>query len=250
MKLQYVPLLQLQRDLYQMPRGMERFRQYLATMIDPTTRDLKLPLVAMNPMGKDHVPMLLDELLALDADGIGAEAVGGVEPLLAHVPGEFKVAIVVADDLLGGWTSRYDTEFKRRFGSKPYHHRGWIEGGLWTSEVPSARAVREEVLTAVYRAAHIQQHGFALTLGEMMRQEGFAMARAGCVQPVLDEEDLAYTREVIQEYLGAKDQPMLMACLYGDEAARSLGYRPVGLSARAGFALALHEAQNKVSICS
>ncbi len=149
MKLQYVPLLQLQRDLYQMPRGRERFREYLATMVDPTTRDLKLPLVAMNPMGKDHVPALLDELLALDADGIGAEAVGGAEPLLAHLAGEFKVALVVADDLLGGGTNRYDTEFKRRFGSKPYHQRGWIEGGLWTSETPSAIAVREEVLTAV-----------------------------------------------------------------------------------------------------
>lgn len=31
MKLEYVPLLQMQRDLYDIPRGTERFRKYLAT---------------------------------------------------------------------------------------------------------------------------------------------------------------------------------------------------------------------------
>jgi hypothetical protein len=55
MKLTFVPLLQTQRELYDLPRNMERFNAYLATMKDPTTGDLKLPLVAMNPMGKEHV---------------------------------------------------------------------------------------------------------------------------------------------------------------------------------------------------
>jgi len=32
MKLEYVPLLQVQRDLYKMPRGFERFREYIKTM--------------------------------------------------------------------------------------------------------------------------------------------------------------------------------------------------------------------------
>lgn len=243
MKLEYIPLLQVQRDLYQMPRGFERFRQYLATMIDPQARDLKLPLVAINPMGKDHVPALLDELLAIGAEHIAASAVADAAPVVAQTPGEFKVALVVADDLMGGWTNRHFTEFGRRFSSKPYHQRGWLEGGLWTSERPSAQQVREEVLTTVYRAAHIQRHGFAQRLGEMMRQEGYAMAAAGCRQPTLDEEEIAYTREVIAAYLEMKDQPTVMACLYGDEAARSLGYSGLGLSERAGLALALYDAQ-------
>jgi len=233
-----------------MPRGFERFREYLATMIDPQTRDLKLPLVAMNPMGKDHVPALLDELLAMDADGIAARAVDDAALSLTQIPGEFKVALVVADDAMGAWTNRYFTEFGRRFGSKPYHQRGWLEGGLWTSESPSAQKGREEVLTTVYRAAHIQQYGFAHTLREMLLQEGYAMTSAGCTEPKLDEEDLAYTRAVIAPYLETKDQPTVMACLYGDEAARSLGYPPQGLSERAGLALALHDAQVRMSMKS
>ena len=65
MALSFVPLLRIQRELYAMPRGMERFREYIRTMTDQDTGDLALPLVAMNPMGKDHVPALIDEYLAL-----------------------------------------------------------------------------------------------------------------------------------------------------------------------------------------
>ena len=75
MKLSFLPLLQIQRDLYAMPRGMERFREYIKTMTDAETGDLALPLVAMNPMGKDHIPALIDEYIALGAERIAQEAI-------------------------------------------------------------------------------------------------------------------------------------------------------------------------------
>ena len=70
MQLSFLPLLQIQRDLYSMPRGMERFREYIKTMTDAETGDMALPLVAMNPMGKEHIPALIDEYLALGAEKI------------------------------------------------------------------------------------------------------------------------------------------------------------------------------------
>ena len=243
MKLEFVPLLKMQRELYDMPRGIERFRAYLATMIDPETRDLKLPLSGMNPMGKDHIPVLLDQYLAMDADLIASRAVADAASSLAGVPGEFKVALVLSDDAIGGWTNRYTSEFSRRFSTKAYHRRGWLEVGLWTSEVPAAETVRRQVLATIYRAAHIERRGFARTLRDMLAQEGFAMAMAGFSEPVLDRDDLDYTREVIAPYLDTKDYPTIISCLFGDEAARSLGYAPLGLRARAGLALALHDGQ-------
>lgn len=247
MKLEFVPLLQIQRDLYRMPRGWERFQTYLRAMIDPQTRDLKLPLVAMNPMGKDHVPALLDEYLALEADTIAARAVAEAASHLTQVPGQFKVTLVMADDAMGAWTNRYSTEFGHRFESKPYFRRGWLTGLLWTSDPPSAHAVRDEVLTAIYRGAHIQQHGFARTLRDRLAQEGYAMAMAGCAQPALDAEELDYTREVIAPHLDTTDYPTIMVCVFGDDAAHSLGYPPLGLSTRAGLALARHEACGDLS---
>ena len=94
MPLSFLPLLQIQRDIYAMPRGMERFREYIKTMTNPETGDLAVPLVTMNPMGKDHVPALIDEYLALDAEGVARSAIAGIDASLAR---EYKVGLVVSD---------------------------------------------------------------------------------------------------------------------------------------------------------
>ena len=248
MKLEFVPLLRMQRELYDQPRGMERFRSYLRTMVDARTGDLKLPLVAMNPMGKDHVPALLDRLLAADADTAGAAAAvsASAQPAARAVPGRFRVALVVADDAHGGWTNRYQSEFDHCFEGAALRKRGWITGILWTSEEPSAEAAGREVATAIHRFAHVRRYGPATTLKAMLAQEGEALARAGCRKPALDADDLAHTREMMAPHLGAGDRPTAIACLYGDEAARELGYRPLGFSPRAGLALALDTARRRV----
>jgi hypothetical protein len=144
-QLSFVPLLQLQRDLYWLPRGPERFRTYLRTTIDPGTDDLRLRLVSLNPMGKDHVPAFLDALLGFDADGLAAQCVAETGPFLADVPGEYRVALVVADDRMGGWTNRFASEYSHRFEGGALYRRGWLVGLLWTSDVPAAQAVRQEV---------------------------------------------------------------------------------------------------------
>jgi hypothetical protein len=239
--LTFVPLLKIQRELYDLPRNMERFNAYLATMKDPATGDLKYPLVAMNPMGKEHVPALLDEWIALGADEFAARAVADATAHLQAVPGEFQVGLVIADDLKGGWTNRHFDDFSWRFHSKAFHRRHWVTGMLWTSETPSADAARETALSGVYRAAYVEQHGYASTLRQMLAQEGYATANAGGTAPVLEPDDLAYTREAIAGYLDATDQPTIMACLYGDDIAESLGYPPLGFSRHAGFALALDQ---------
>jgi len=194
----------------------------------------------MNPMGKDHVPTLLDTLIAFDAETVAARAVGEATVHVANIPGEFKIGLAVSDDLKGGWTNRYASEFRLCFEMKPILKRGWLSAILWTSETPSIQTTRETVLTTIYRAAYIQQHGLARTLREMLAQESYALALAGCTQPALDSDDLAYTREIITPHLDAKDRPTVMTCLFGDVAAPALGYPPQGLSPRAGLALALH----------
>ena len=90
-----------QRDLYRLPRGPGRFEAYLATMLTRYRQEVALPLVAMNPMGKDHLPVFLDAALALDAEAVrpGGAAGGGRAP---GVAGDFRLGVVVADNLLGG----------------------------------------------------------------------------------------------------------------------------------------------------
>lgn len=124
MKIEYVPLLQIQRHLQGLPRSFERFQEYLNTIRAPDGSGLKLPsLVAMNPMGKEHVTALLNALIALDADALATRAVEEASQGLADVPGDFKATLVIADDLKGGWTNRYANEYTHRFpgGSPPGH---------------------------------------------------------------------------------------------------------------------------------
>jgi hypothetical protein len=93
MELEFVALLQIQRDLYAIPRGVE--------------------------------------------------------------PGRFRIGLVVADDAHGRWTNRYASEFSHRFEATAFYKRGWVVGAIWTSEIPTQSGVREEVLTAVHRAAYM-----------------------------------------------------------------------------------------------
>ena len=240
MQLTFVPLLRVQRELYAMPRGMERFREYIKTMTDAETGDLALPLVAMNPMGKDHVPALIDEYLALGAEEIAEQAVQEVVRRGGSLdPPNYRVALVVSDDLKGGWTNRWASEYSHRIEGAAITKRGWLVGLLWTSESASAQNVREAVLTSIHRAEYLHTHAAPVTLGEMLDQEGHAMWRAGCTTPQLDDDDLAYTRSVIDPLRSARDRATVMACLFGDTAAKALGYPPHGLTERAGLALAL-----------
>ena len=253
MNLEYVPLLHQARQLYDLPRGRNRFHEYLRTMRDGDGSGLELPpLVIMNPMAREHVPAMIDRIIAMDADGIAARAVVQAARDLVETPGDFKIALVVADDLMGGWTNRYASEFDMRFphiaispeGLQPPHwsHDLWLGAVLWSSESVSERSVHETVLAAIYRAAYLARHGHARTLRDMLAQEGWVMAESGFSEPQLAEEDLAYTRDVISAFLEVGDMRTAIECIFGDAAARSLGFTPRGLSPRAGLALALHDA--------
>ena len=254
MKIEYVSLLQVQRDIYRTPRGMQRFAEYLEVLRSGLAdRTLPVPLIGINPMAREHVDAHLDRLLELDADGLGARAAAEVAAQLAGVPGDFKLSVVVGDDARGGGTNRADYEFDLRFGVPKYRDRAgprklpdWRAAFLWSSEPPAERAVREAVRSVALRAAYGAAHPPAITIRDMMAQEGWVMARAGCEGPVLDPEDLAYTREALVPHLDAADKRTAIECLFGDSAARSLGFTPRGLSPWAGLALALHDARAEI----
>ena len=242
MKFDLIPMLQVQRDLYDIPRGWTRFNTYIETMTGGTD-DIVLPITGMNPMGKEHVAATLDTLLALGAEEVATEAIAEAEERLGGVPGQLRVGLVVADDAQGGWTNRYLTEMRHRSDRRAELKRGWTTVLLWTSETQSREWVRAEVLASLYRTLYFQQHGAPKTLRQMMAQEGLAAVFAGARELALDPEELAYTRDVIRPHLDSTNFPIVFACLYGDEAAWSVGYPTLGLSPRAGYALALAEAR-------
>jgi hypothetical protein len=242
LKISYLPVLDILRDLYVQPRSMQRFQQYIAALTGGTG-DVVLPIGVANPMAKEHAVAKIDELLALDAEKIGARAAQDTAAALAKVEGdvEIKAAVVLVDDVGGGWTNRHTTEASVRFPSRGALKRPFANALAWTSESPSGDLIRQEVLAAIYRVAYQQRFGLPTTLRAMLDQEGLAGVFSGAT-PSLQGEHLARARAIVAEKGQAPPYPETFACLYGDVAAEQLGYRPLGLPPRAGFAVALADA--------
>ena len=239
MPIEHAALLKTQRDLHDIPRGMERFQAYLKAIINDEGDDVRyMPMVAMNPMGREHVAERLDELLALDADAAAAEAIAEALSRLGDVPDVLQHGLVIVDDVRGGWTNRTNYDFWGRFGLEMPLKRPWLMTGLWVSEAPSLQHICQSVLLTVFRLKYIQQHGQPKTLREMLVQEGAAGAFAG-LQPRHDAEEIAYTREALAPCMDSTDYAVQIAALYGNQAARMLGYEPLGVSEHAAFDMAL-----------
>ena len=242
-KVTYLPVLRILRDLYLQPRDMQRFRKYVATLTGGTD-DVVLPIGVANPMAREHAVTRIDELLAMGADEIAAEATASAQARLAHVQldVEIKATLVLADDVAGGWTNRFTTEASVRFPSRGALKRPFATALAWTSELPSAAQIREEVLAAIYRVAYQQRHGLPTTLLARREQEGLAGVFAG-TRPGLAGDDLERARAIeLTAAPGNEAYPEIFAWFYGDAAAEQLGYRPLGLPARAGFDVAVADA--------
>jgi len=250
MQLDHRSLLRIQRDLHDQPRDMARFRAYLRTIFggeidDETDTPQLVPLISMNPMGRPHVAERLDQLLALDAEAVAAAAVAEAQTRLAKTAllradaysGAYQHGLVIIDDLGGAWSNRFAVEVKR-FAAIELNKYRWISSGLFVSDQASADAVRQAVLSSIYRTLYLDQHGPPQTLRAMLIQEGQVAAFAQLPAP-LDADDLAYSRTVLQAYLDSDHYPTCMAAIFGDEAARTLGYTPLGLSSYAGIGVAL-----------
>lgn len=259
MKIDYVPLLEQQLELQRLPRDLERFKQYIGTLTSHNSQQQAIvefpPLGIANPMAHEHVTELLEQLLALHADDIAVDAAAQAAPALDEFPGACKLGLVIADDLRGGWTNRYDCEYKLRFGAAeasfpvdPQAPSGfrlprwlkdfWLTSVLWSSEPVSPVAIRQAVQQTIFRLAFVLAYGPARTLRERLTQEGSVLALSGSSGPTLEADDLEYTRQVLSPYLDATDKRTAIECLFGDDAARSLGFTPRGLSSWAGIALA------------
>jgi hypothetical protein len=103
--------------------------------------------------------------------------------------------------------------------------------------------VRRAVFSALFRAAWLRRSGPPATFGEALDREGMIAAFAG-EAPWLADAEVARARTVIAPLAADPDTPYTatFAALFGDAAAESHGYAPLGLPPRAGFAVALADA--------
>lgn len=221
------PCLEKVRALYQMPRTFERFAAYL-NLVRVDTGTEALPLSKLNPMAKEHALAYVETLLAMNAeDQVFAAASEGASRLDGD--DTLNVLLVLMDDAKGGWTNRAFSEFAHRYENKYEVKHSWATVVIWTAEEPTTDLLGRRAFESIYRTIDERRDGPVRTLREILDRETRTQRFAGVISPY---EAPAY-RAKVERYLDSHAAPVVMAALYGDAVAESLGYPPLGIEAPA-----------------
>jgi hypothetical protein len=255
MQIEFIPLLTELHRIYSLPRSMERFNEYLASMLNADRDDVAFPPLGMvNPMAHKHCLEIVNTLLALDADSVAKNVAAEISAKVVDVAGRFPASVVLLDDLKGGWTNRFSIELTMRQIKPPIEltsrqaKRFWITGVLWSSDKPTVAAVRNAMATAIFRASYVLKHGSAPTLASLLQQEGWVSFMAETLFTPLNADDHAWTKAIVEDLGGQSDTATLIEVLFGDEAASTLGYSGRGLVPFAGLRFAAMEARTRQSV--
>lgn len=206
-------------------------------------------LVPYNPMAGDAALDAVRALIAVDAESVAQQA---AQQVVAECSFSEAITLAMAVRSKGFWTDRIATEVDERVTAKPrVPHRGVIS--LWSREETSTQDVAREAAAEAVRVMWHAQHGVADTLNRVLACEGLAYALAGLVgdlgtyaTQVSPEETVAVLEafEVLGDSTKASE---IAGVIYGDEAAKEMGWTPLGIPQYAGYRWAITRAQAHVA---
>ncbi len=156
MKFQVIPVIDAMLELYQKPLTPARFQDYLKLLQGETKGDLALPLGGFNPMAKEHAREKLQELKALGAEAIAAEVSNDLNKRLSLQQADkvIGIAVTLSDDLKGGWTNRYTSDYDSKFKINALLSRNFCTPVFWTG-IHSTKRSRKLKLTCSVWACNL-----------------------------------------------------------------------------------------------
>jgi hypothetical protein len=233
MTFELVPVIDVMLELYSKPRSIERFKDYISTLQGNSKDDMELPITGFNPMAKEHVSQKLEELRSLRAEDLVRECIAKIE-----WKGEqhFKVVLNLMDDLKGGWTNRFTSDYQSKFKLSGLISRNFVTPVFWSSENYSEEIIIQRTLEYCYRSLYWLQHPKPKTLRDHLLQEKFVCDHAGGKTEPIDVDPL---RSFYEQHKETQDQVIISCFLYGDKANESLGNKTYGIREEfAGFKFA------------
>lgn len=225
MKFQVIPVIDTMLELYQKPLTPARFQDYLKLLQGETKGDLALPLGGFNPMAKEHAREKLQELKTLGAEEIAAEVSLDLNKRLSLQQADklISIAITLSDDLKGGWTNRYTSDYDSKFKINALLSRNFCTPVFWTGEHFSGDLIRQRILEYAWRTVYRQSHEAPRTLQDHLAQETFVAKQAPA--PVhLADETTTVTKVLYQQHKGSDDYHTIFNFLYGSKASSSLAF--------------------------
>jgi hypothetical protein len=222
----FLPLktIQLMLNLYEKPRIDERFQAYLKLLQGDTKGDLVLPIGGYNPMAKEGFILKLKELQTLKAEQIMAEVLTEINfQYSTHKnTNTFKVALNLSDDLQGGWTNRFTSDYDSKFKINALINRQFCTPIFWSSEEFSDERIRQRVAEYVFRTIYWLENLKPKTLKEHIEQEQFVAQKVGF-------EAKNIPNAFYQKHQNSEDYHLIFNFFYGNQASESLGFPNFGI---------------------
>jgi hypothetical protein len=235
------PILQEIKEFYQNPISGERFVEYLKKLQGGSKGDMKLPIGGFNPMAKPHLLEKIADLEEINAEALMIDSLNEVNKSISKdVKEEITVVLNLADDLLGGWTNRYTTDFDSKFKINALVNRSFCTPYFWTSEHYNAKEVKDRTREYAFRTIYWKQNGRLRTLEDHFLQEVFVAKNSTRKWGAEIGGELVDLLLWLEEHRNSDDYSLIFNFFYGDEACQSLGYPTFGVGELTGFDVARH----------
>lgn len=220
-----VPTLDRMMEIYRLPSGNIRFEKYLSSIKGSSDNDMEIPLAGYNPMAKDHVLLKMEELQKLNAERVMEDLFS--DPQLTEcLPDQskpVKVALNLSDDLKGGWTNRFTSDYDSKFKTNAYLRRKFCVPIFWTSENYSESLIQKRTLEYLYRYIYQQTHRLPAKLKEHLEQEIFVASHFK--YPAIPPEwDLPHMMTFYEKFKDTEDYATIFNFFYGDKACETLSF--------------------------
>lgn len=231
MQFKLLPTLDTMLKLYQKPHDFDRFKDYLRLLQGDTHHDVELPISGFNPMAKEHIIPKIQELQTLKAEEFAQNLFFDLNKKLQNVENElvFSVALNISDDLKGGWTNRFTSDFDSKFKLNAWVKRAFCTPIFWTSEAFSKEMIAERILSYCYRTLYrvLNPNFKPLTLAQHLAQEIFISQNVKThAKPLVN---FAEIEDFYQKYQQSEDFHLIFNFFYGDAASEELGFKTFGI---------------------
>ena len=234
MSFKVIPVLDSMLDIYNKPRSPERFKEYLAILKGSSKSDLKIPIAGFNPMAKDHVIDKIQELKKINAEEIIKSILMEVNKNLTLKNNtSFSVFINVADDVKGGWTNYYTTDFDSKFKLNAFVERNFCVPYFWTSEMYSKEIIIKRTKEYIYRTIYWAQNNRRLkTLEDFVHQERFVCIKTNSKLSINNSKSESYNfiKSYYEKNKDSDDYNLIFNFMYGDAVCETLSYPTFGIS--------------------
>lgn len=237
------PTLAIMADIYELSREggprSPRFTAYVSRV------EHHWGLSAYNPMAGQAARDTVRRLIANGAEGTALDE-ARILTARCEFGEDLTIAIVVPSP--GMWTDRLATEIQHRTTGTRRPAHGTVM--LWPGDALDEAHVRHECAAEVVRTMWTTCHGVPATLGGVLAREGLCYALAAEAgqqgSSTSGDHDSPAVEEAIAVLGDTTEQGEIVGVLYGDTAAATMGWSPLGLPERAGYRWAIARAREIV----